>query len=423
MHAHRLLTFLLPLCGISSLFLVTRRLGEYVGFHVQTDFDHVIVYDAKGIYNSSLPLTPKIQAHASNNRSSGSHVALNAGEGRLCSRDEIETGSWVPVRLNKPPYVSKTLHLRCYPHAEYTQGHWDTYDWKPESNCKFAQWKRQGFCSILKRATVLVIGDSLSWEHYSSMSQLLGLRIHQNSQHESKLNQHNLVQMACKDQVRLVFRRDDLLTNLTDAIDKNFPQVIVINRGSHYVNDTRLISGMEKNIQELNDWRDRCKSMNMTCHLLWRTSVPGHPLCDRVNFTKPSNNLLEMEAWISNRSNYDNHTIGYHWYDYKHQNELILNMLEHSLKFNYDVIDAYNINILRPDEHRAHQSDCLHNCYPGKMDVYSRLLLHFLNRRRTPGDVDDLEARFNRSVQRRYEKKQQFAKSKVLADVSNILVA
>ena len=56
----------------------------------------------------------------------------------------------------------------------------------------------------------------------------------------------------------------------------------------------------------------------------------------------------------------------------KHQNQLMLDAFSKS-GLTYQVIDAYDINILRPDQH----TDCLHSCYPGKMDVYSQLLLHF----------------------------------------------
>jgi hypothetical protein len=51
--------------------------------------------------------------------------------------------------------------------------------------------------------------------------------------------------------------------------------------------------------------------------------------------------------------------------------------------------------MLRPDEHRAHQTDCLHNCYPGKMDVYNHLLLHHLTMQRTVEDVQQLQTLLN----------------------------
>jgi hypothetical protein len=182
-----------------------------------------------------------------------------------------------------------------------------------------------------------------------------------------------------------------LLRNLSAAITDNFPVVIVLNRGAHYQNDTALSSGIRRNIEEIKEWKDKCADLGHQCHLFWRTSVPGHPLCDKENFTHPINDIDEMERWIANKSNYDNHTINYHWYDYQHQNELVLNLLRQGLGENgFQVLDAYHLNVRRPDEHRAHQGDCLHNCYPGKMDVYNQLLLHYLRMERTKADVHQL---------------------------------
>lgn len=247
-----------------------------------------------------------------------------------------------------------------------------------------------------------IIGDSLSFEHYRSLAHLLGTRVSQLSQHKSKEEQKNIVDYACKKQTRIVFRRDDLLLNVSNAIfeQKTFPQVVVINRGAHYQNDTMLMSQMYNVVEELNDWKSHCEKFNITCHLIWRTSVPGHPNCETTNFTKPVNDINAMEALINDRSNYNNRTIKYRWFDYQRQNEMVVDMLtqhpyfsrEMSSTFFFEIMDAYYLNVLRPDEHRIHQGDCLHNCYPGKMDVYSQLLLHFLKKQRTENDIDSLIA-------------------------------
>jgi hypothetical protein len=85
-----------------------------------------------------------------------------------------------------------------------------------------------------------------------------------------------------------------------------------------------------------------------------------------------------MEALVANLSNYaSGKAQNFHWWDMKHQNNLMLDAFSKS-GLAYEVIDAYGINILRPDLHRP--GDCLHSCYPGKMDVYNQLLLHFLKR-------------------------------------------
>ena len=280
----------------------------------------------------------------------------------------------------------------------------------------------------MRRSTILIIGDSLSWEHFRSLNHLLGQRhVSQHSMWESKESQDNIKSLVCQNQVRLVFRRDDLLTNVSDSIfySQTFPQVLVLNRGSHYKNDTALLSGMNNDvIPAIKEWQETCTELGIKCHLFWRTSVPGHPGCNATTnkFTEPVNDITEMERLIADMSMYNNRTMEYHWYDYKHQNSLVVDLLRNELEDfdapvvvgdsnegghiegiddqqdlsrhnnTFDIIDAYDINILRPDEHRAHQGDCLHNCYPGKMDVYNQLLLHFLKMRRTERDVEELIA-------------------------------
>lgn len=103
-----------------------------------------------------------------------------------------------------------------------------------------------------------------------------------------------------------------------------------------------------------------------------------------------------MEQWVFNPHKYDNITLQYHWFDYRHQNSLAERELEAS-GLAYRIIDGYDINILRPDDKFAHRTgtgnhDCLHNCLPGKVDVYSRILLHYLLIDRSADDVQRLKA-------------------------------
>jgi hypothetical protein len=329
-----------------------------------------------------------------------------------CTRNEIRVGSWKPQILDSPPYNPRTVHLMCYPENEYknkTTKWTHTYEWQPTAaeDCVFSNWNRDEFCNLMKRATILIIGDSLSFEHYRSLGHLMGKHISQLSQHKSKKEQDNIVNYVCQKQTRIVYRRDDLLSNVSQAIFEggslSFPQVIVMNRGAHYQNDTMLMTGMKKVVEELQNWKLQCETFNITCHLLWRTSVPGHPNCEKRDFRGPVNDLHAMEAMISDRSNYNNRTIKYQWYNYQHQNEMVVDMLTTnpsflqqdkgtSPPFFLEIIDAYYLNILRPDEHRAHQEDCLHSCYPGPPDVYSQLLLHFLQIQRGRTDIDSLIA-------------------------------
>lgn len=174
---------------------------------------------------------------------------------------------------------------------------------------------------MLPAATVLIIGDSLSWEHYASLVQLLGIHTHQGYQHQSKQLSMNIGQTVCDEKTRILYRRDDRLQNVTGALvdaSEPPPTVLILNRGAHYVNDSLLVEDIRMMIQEVKvHWWEPCQRYGLTCHLFWRTSVPGHPHCG--NFTQPVNDLVQIQRWIENPQNYDNKTMQYHWQDYQHQ--------------------------------------------------------------------------------------------------------
>jgi hypothetical protein len=383
----------------------------------------------------------------------------------LCSPQQIQTGQWTPVTLDKPPYVTKTKHLRCYPSEYYKPPHkgasnwFSSWNWQPtDTTCRLVPWDLPDFCRLVQAATVSIIGDSLSWEQYSSLLQLAGQRVHQNDQHKSKSEKANHVQYACRGVTgesrsptgtKFVFRNDPRLTHITDSIQHDFPVVLILNRGAHYVNDTSLMTDMRDTIvPAVQAWWRECQTHHLKCHLFWRTTVPGHVGCDQIKsendnssnnssnnnnnnnnssrvaktnltvhntdlhrFSEPVNDIALMEARLYNQSLYiEKQWEKFHWQDVPRQNQLVLEELSRSLSMSATedadanastalplphpsatIIDAYELNMLRPDDHRAVTGDCLHNCYPGKMDVYNQLLLHHLSMQRTAEDVQQLQ--------------------------------
>ena len=296
-----------------------------------------------------------------------------------CTRDEIIDGRWVAESDSKgdlvrgaAPYITHTTHLRCFT-KEYYQTQWIDWQWRPRSDCVLTQFDPQLFCSVFRNSLVLIAGDSLSWEHYSSLLQLLGVPVKQGLQHQSRELRETIVFQQCN--VTLAYQRDDKLQNLTSTLEKWQPDVLILNRGAHFVPDEELEQDVQNIIlPAVRQWQSRCEH----CQLLWRTSVPGHPDCK--SFSEPVSDRASMEAHIANLTLYNERSINYHWYDYQRQNELVLRLLK---DVPHHVIDAYYLNVLRPDQHRAHQDDCLHNCYPGKMDIYNQLLLHIVQQHRT----------------------------------------
>jgi hypothetical protein len=193
----------------------------------------------------------------------------------LCSSEQLQSGQWLPITLSQPPYISKTTHLRCDNRtAEYYETHpFETHTWKPEEKCVFADFDETDFCNRLQSTTVSIIGDSLSWEHYSSLLQILHQRVHQMDQHRSKNRNSNHIQYACgTKRVKFVYRNDARLQYVADSIAADFPIVLVLNRGAHYVNDTVLMEQMQETVQALQVWQGACQRRNLTCHLYWRTT-------------------------------------------------------------------------------------------------------------------------------------------------------
>jgi GDSL/SGNH-like Acyl-Esterase family found in Pmr5 and Cas1p len=327
--------------------------------------------------------------------------------GRLCQRHQIIEGRWDPVRLKEPPYRPPSNDTRCrklhdpsyYASKRKGGGMWDTYQWIPNdsdisttssSPCHYTAWNRTMFCAMAKYATVLIVGDSLSWENYASLALLSGAHpVHHGYQRMSWHTQRNIGHAVCDGRTRLVYRRDDYLDNLRDALlvdpGSNLPQVLVLNRGAHYVNDTELLTGIRATLDVVEEWLGRCDQLKIKCHFFWRTTVPGHHHCR--TFRAPVNDKATMERHVADLSQYTPKEIPYHWYDFQHQNGLVEAELVHR-RVRHRILDGYHINLLRPDGH----NDCLHSCYPGKMDVYSQLLLHYLRADRTWNDVQTLKS-------------------------------
>ena len=311
--------------------------------------------------------------------SSSSSSSSDGQQQQLCSREKIINGKWVRDTLSRPPYITPTVHLRCYDKdIYYDKKHgWKTWKWLPnaknDGKCYFnSHFHKNDFCNSMRNAVVSIIGDSLSWEHYSSLIQLNGIQTHQGFQHQSRELNTNIYQSVCNGYTKVLYKRDDKLQNITSSLLQNFPIVLILNRGAHYVPDDELIIDIRHNIKELNEhWISKCMKHNLKCHLFWRTSVPGHPGCSiesksdskvLVNaYTEPVNDIQTMESIIGNLSNYNEKTINYHWYDYEHQNQLVTKELTGAFSnlintnIHFEIIDGYYLNVRRPDEHRAHQ--------------------------------------------------------------------
>jgi hypothetical protein len=409
-------------CLFVSLYLVA--LEFLVGERVESSTRESWSINSRSTSSSSLATKSNSNSNSNTNTT---RISIAGPPLPLCNRQDIRVGHWKPVVLTAPPYIPSSGNFagvcpEIIPNSSYS-----THEWQPSNNhCHFTKFDPQSFCQLASMvvgatssntssnnnnneyttnqtrqtphtssnttATLAIVGDSLSFEHYSSLVQSLGLDSPERDNHKSNLKKMDIVHwLPCdnnnaKRQWKLVFRRTNILKDLPQTLQANEPHIVILNRGAHYTPDEKFIPQFQATIAHLQTWQTKCQLNGQKCWLFYRTSVPGHPRCYNFTTTGPSDSISDMEAWIGNLSNYvtDAPTVRgkktqnerlFYWWRYKFQNELAVSALRES-SLSFQVLDAYDINILRPDRHRG--LDCLHSCYPGKMDVYNQMLLHYL---------------------------------------------
>ena len=272
----------------------------------------------------------------------------------LCPIEDLKVGRWVNTTYDSPPYIPMRGEVQQKTCSDFNPNDpFHTWEWEPEAvqskGCKFSpQFHNVSYCQLMNNKTIAIIGDSTSFDHYLSLSHLLGVpRALPKAMKKNALS----TSLVCNNNSFIIGKRDFYLNSVQDIVDEFFPDVLVLNRGAHYVPDDELLDHIVQNVFPiLWNWQQTCMMRNKTCHLIWRTSVPGHPNC--TQYLKPSTSLPEMENLVSNGVG-----LTYNWNQFSVQNELILNALKQS-NLTYEVMDAYYLNILRPDMHDG--NDCLH---------------------------------------------------------------
>ena len=177
---------------------------------------------------------------------------------------------------------------------------------------------------------------------------------------------------VCENQTLLIYRRNDWFREYPELLRLFHPDTVVANRGAWYADHPKVLKRVEANMKFTQQWEEKV-------HFIWKTSVPGHPYCEA--FSKPVENRNSIERYIENLTLYSDsgpYKPDFHWYDFKQQNALVVpKILEYIDDF--DVIDSYATNVLRPDEHISNNLTvgCLHNCQPGsKTLLLNQWLLH-----------------------------------------------
>ena len=176
----------------------------------------------------------------------------------------------------------------------------------------------------MENKTVAIIGDSVSFDHFLSLSHLLGVpqelprAMRRDAMLTSQVCNKKDHNNSSSSSSTLIGKRDLYLHSVKDIVRDHFPDALVLNRGAQYVPNDELLRHMNDTLfPQLNDWQARCKLEKKDCLLIWRTTVPHHPTCSQ--FTRPSNSVEEMEQVIA-RDTMD----AFYWNTFSVQNELLL---------------------------------------------------------------------------------------------------
>jgi len=350
----------------------------------------------------------------------------------LCNREQIRSGSWESTVLpHGAPYIpidnwQKSCHRR--ERRDFNLP-WNTYQWIPhderDGKCVFSKWNATTFCDMIVHntnnsssidntatkeevpITISFIGDSTTFQHYSSLAMLLGQTVTEREQHASRKNHQSVTKSTCHGAVTLSYLRDDTLDMMNQELILQKPNIVILNTGLHYRRDDILLRSMNRTITFLEKWQNNCRKSSFGsrrlpwCLPILRTTMPGHPHCD--TYTEPQNNLSIIEPTIQTIANYAQYKNGFnfHWWDMKYQNGLVENALSSSSsstatttstmmdRLEYEILDAYEVLTRRPDGHMwGNNKDCLHYCLPGPPDVLSRMLVHTLMRWKASQHLD-----------------------------------
>ncbi len=295
----------------------------------------------------------------------GEDTRARGSIGGLCSTTDIQIGHWVNVTMDVPPYTPMPGEVQDKTCPGFKPNEiFHTWEWEPDVKCEFTRYDSNSFCNLTKNMTLAIIGDSISFDHYLSVTHLLGA-----PKALPKARNHDalLTSQVCNGNTLLIGKRDFYLNHVEEIINQYSPDVLVLNRGAHYVPNDELLNHMvNKVFPQLNQWQQKmCTEKERDCLLIWRTTVPGHPDCAQYN--EPSNSVAEMEELVNSYTN-----SGYNWEKFKIQNQLVLEAFAHT-NLTYEVMDSYFINILRPDMHPS-SADCLHTV--GPVASYTSFLQH-----------------------------------------------
>ncbi|EOD17928.1 hypothetical protein EMIHUDRAFT_195898 [Emiliania huxleyi CCMP1516] len=283
-----------------------------------------------------------------------------------CPRGDAPAPAAAPSVLEVAPSV-RTAPLACFQSGEWIEGpHFHERPYRPmdawQSSCDRHGSRRQygnwlwrshapncehavsdiyslSLCGDIaarnKVTNITIVGDSLNFQMFASLVLTYGD------------NSRDIQKGPC-----------EYCSSFWDIISRS--DVALFNRGSHYVDPATLLI-------ETTTFASRLSSYPHVA-AFWRTTLPGHPGCDRFTTPTPS-----TERFV-------NSPLPYHWDEFASQNSLAVAVLRKVARPRVSIVDIYNFTIGRRDRHQG-KGDCLHYCLPGPPDDWVRLFIYALKLR------------------------------------------
>jgi hypothetical protein len=148
----------------------------------------------------------------------------------LCTQEQLTRGRWVQRTYDRPPYIPMRgeKQQNACPNLQKNRP-WSSWEWKTTERCMFSQrFDPNLFCKFMKNKTMAIIGDSISFDQYFSLTHLLGEPkvLPKARRKDANLVSDNL----CNGTFRLVGQRDFYLQRIASVVRDTFPDVLVMER-------------------------------------------------------------------------------------------------------------------------------------------------------------------------------------------------
>ena len=300
---------------------------------------------------------------------------LKLKEHRKCDSNDFKYGQWLKG-AKECGFVYKNNDLKQK---------WEDWCFQPRY-CNPKPFSTNDFCNNLNGKSMLFVGDSLMFQFYETLIDLIDTNI----RHPDQWVPYNKINnvLICNSSSTIHFIRNDHLTIKNNNQPRNTENslrqshmakfannnwidymkefdVIIISKGHHMVPLQGHPELFKRETLETIEYLQN--NLNETQRLYFLTTSPGHPYCsslDNVNDTVVTIDNITSLYISDEKSKYNDE---YGWSDFDKSDEYIISLLT---KLNATVINITPMTKLRPDGHMFEQDDCLHYHRPGPIDSW-----------------------------------------------------